>query len=190
MSDDFLGQRRQALENSFFTQKNAELLNKLKIEVAAEERKQSLTAASGITDEAVLDEMVALNISSQTLAALSLAPLVCVAWADGKIQDAEREAMLKSAADAGIQTGDASYDLLQVWLLEQPGPELLQTWKDYIKAVCERLNDRSAAALKEDLIGRATKVADAAGGFLDLGIGNRISAEEQAVIDDLQTAFD
>jgi len=189
MSDDFLSARRKALEGSFFVQKNAELLEKLKLEVAAEERKQSLTSSSGITDEAVLDEMIALNISNQTLAALSLAPLICVAWADGQIQDAEREAMLKSAADAGIKPGDASYELLQVWLLEKPGDELLKTWKDYIGAICERLNDRSAAAVKQDLLGRAKIVADAAGGFLGLGIGNRISAEEQAVLDDLETAF-
>ncbi len=189
MSDDFLSQRRQALEGSFFSKRNAELLEKLKLEVAAEERKQALTDASGVTDETVLDEMIALNISNQTLAALSLAPLVCVAWADGEIQSAERDAMLKSAADAGIKPGDASRELLEVWLLEPPGDELLKTWKDYIAAVCQRLDERSAAALKSDLMGRAVKVADAAGGFLGLGIGNRISPEEQAVLDDLETAF-
>jgi hypothetical protein len=42
-------------------------------------------------------------------------------------------------------------------------------------------------ALKQDLLGRARVVAEAAGGFL--GLGTRISSAEQAVLTELEQAF-
>ena len=42
--------------------------------------------------------------------------------------------------------------------------------------------------LHDEIIGGAKRVAEAAGGIL--GFGNRISREEQAVIDELERAFD
>jgi hypothetical protein len=41
--------------------------------------------------------------------------------------------------------------------------------------------------LKQDLLGRARGVAEAAGGFL--GLGKRISSAEQAVLTELEQAF-
>lgn len=48
-------------------------------------KKQALSAASGVTDDGLLDKLVALNLQGDALAALSQAPLVLVAWADGRI---------------------------------------------------------------------------------------------------------
>jgi hypothetical protein len=58
-------------------------------------------AASGITDDALLDKLVALNLHGETLAALSLDPLVMVAWADGHIDKGERIALLSAASGGG-----------------------------------------------------------------------------------------
>jgi hypothetical protein len=44
--------------------------------------------------------------------------------------------------------------------------------------------------LKHDLLDRALTIADAAGGILGLGIGNRVSKNEQAMLDELASVFD
>ena len=78
--------------------------------------KEALSAASGITDDTVLERLAALNISSETLAALSLIPLVVVAWADGSIDDKERAGVFSRAAEAGVGKGDISHELFERWL--------------------------------------------------------------------------
>ncbi len=50
-----------------------------------------------------------------------------------------------------------------------------------------KLDDAGVQALRADLLGRARRVAEAAGGFL--GLGRRVSAAEQAVLERLAAAF-
>lgn len=68
----------------------------------------------------MLDKLAGLNIPSETLAAISLVPLVMVAWADGGIDQKERAAVLSAAAEEGLAKGGASYELLGEWLAERP----------------------------------------------------------------------
>jgi hypothetical protein len=127
-------------------------------------RKEALAAASGITDDAVLDRLAAFNLGADTLAALSVAPLVVVAWADGGIDDKERSAVLAGAAEAGLGRQDVGHQLLDRWLREAPPRNLLATWTDYIRAISAALDDEGRRALRADLLGRARRVAEAAGG--------------------------
>ena len=112
-----LGDRGRALEEAFFAQKNRELLGNLIEELAEVETKSALAAMTGIQDPAVIDELFAAGISTDTLAAFSLVPLVAVAWADGSVALEEREAILKAAANEGIQTESNAGKLLQDWLI-------------------------------------------------------------------------
>ena len=61
-------------------------------------------------------------------------------------------------------------------------------WREYVGALAESLDRAALDALKNDVMGRARGVAEAAGGFL--GLGNKVSSEEQAVLDELAKAFD
>lgn len=183
---DFLQDRRKALEEQFFAKQNRELLEKLRAQGAAEERRSALAEASGIHSEALLDHLIAHDITAETFAALSLIPLVAVAWADGEIQGNEREAILKAAADSGMAADDSSYRLLEGWLEERPGSDLLDTWKEYIRAFSSAADDAVAGILKEEILGRARSVAHAAGGFLGLG---KVSTEEESVLDELEASF-
>ena len=142
---------------------------------------------SGVHDEAVLDRLIELNIGPDTLAAMSVVPLVCVAWADKKVQDEERRAIVAAAEAAGVKSQDGRYPLLEFWLTKRPGPELIDAWKHYVRAPCQRLERKEIEGLKHDLLDRARDVAQAAGGFL--GLGSKISAAEQAVLDELEQAF-
>jgi hypothetical protein len=187
MGDEFLGDRRRALEEAFFAEQDQKLLRRLRQADAARSGKAALAAASGIADEAVLDRLAALGLDAGTVAALALVPLVAVAWADGALDAKEREAVLAGAAEAGVGEGAAARDLLDRWLREPPPRDLLAAWADYTRAVAAKLDDADMQALRADLLGRARRVAEAAGGFL--GVGRRVSAAEQAVLERLAAAF-
>ena len=186
MNGNVWDERRRALEESFFMNRNRELLSKLKHDLAADEQKKSLSAASGITDEAVLDQLVAAEIGADALAAISLVPVVLVAWADGHMADQERAAILDAGAQEGISAG-VSRELLESWLDDAPDSEALsEAWKGYIGLVMERLGDEAKATLRNSTTRRARRVAEAAGGILGL---NAISKSEQDLLDDLEAAL-
>ena len=55
--DDLQG-RGNALENAFFLDRDQELLQKLKAEVAGKETQDAMRSVSGIDDDAVLDQLI------------------------------------------------------------------------------------------------------------------------------------
>ena len=181
-----LRQSGKALEDSFFAKENARLLEKLK-KAGAEEAKRKAFKDANIKSEQLIDALIELEIEVSAMAALSIVPLVAVAWADGEIQKKEREAIIRAAEDGGIETGSANHELLENWLKKKPGPELLATWKGYAHAIEERLDTVVGNELKERLMTRTTAIAKAAGGFLGLG---SISKAEQAVLDELEHALE
>lgn len=185
--DDSLKGRGKAMEDLFFLEKDQQLLKKIREEAASKEKREALQSASGIEDAAVLDGLIATGITPESLMSVSLIPLVAVAWADRKMEDAEKAAILQAAEAGGIDPGSASYDTMKSWLEEQPGPELLDAWKSYIAAIKETLEPPVAGQLKTSILGRAESVAKSAGGFL--GVGNKVSDVEQKVLDDLAKTF-
>ena len=187
-SKDFLGDRKKALEDSFFDKENRRLLEEMRAEEIKKEARQSLAEVSGLSDDATLDKLTELGIGGDTWAALSLVPLVEVAWADGVLEEKERRAVLSAAEANGIGTGSPSHALLNTWLAERPDPRLLEAWGEYIVAVCAELDEAERESLQREILGRAQAVADAAGGIL--GLVNRVSAREQAVLAELQKPFE
>jgi hypothetical protein len=135
----------------------------------------------------VLDELLTLGLTAETMLALSLIPLVEVAWADGSIAAAERTALLEACAELGIASGSIGYQLVEKWLATAPGPELLNGWKTYVAALCEKMDSAAKESFKSDILGRARRVAESAGGLL--GLGQKVSASEKAMLDQLAGAF-
>jgi len=139
-----------------------------------------------MTDEAVLEKLVGLGLRANTIAALSLVPLIQVAWADGAIQDNERTAILQGAHGKGLEKGTDGYELLQAWLSKRPSDALYDAWEAYIKALASQLNDEQNRLLKNQIVGFAKMVAASAGGFLGIG---RVSASEEKVLARIESAF-
>lgn len=187
MSDDkILKERGRALEEQFFAKHNQDLLNKLRAEGEAESKRTALAAASGVSNDALLEQLIEAGITAESFAALSLAPLVAVAWADGEIQSKERAAAIKAAQQSGIRPQDPAYALLTSWLDHRPDADFLETWKEYAKAFHSSIEPAMSSILQKEILGRARRIAESAGGFL--GIGS-ISAEEKNVLEDLESAF-
>jgi len=187
MSRDQLGDSAKAMEESFFAKQSEALRQTLRESEELQTRKQALSVASGITDDSLLDKLVALKLQGGTLAALALIPLVAVAWADGRIDKEERTAILSAAEEAGLRKDNANYQLLEQWLAAPPPLDMLIKWKAYIQALSATLNDETKQALKSTLLGRARVIAGATGGFL--GIGSRVSKAEETVLVELERAF-
>ena len=184
MDQEFLGDRRKALEESFFSKENEKLRKALREKEIEKEKEHALTEVSGITDEAVLRHLVALNIGADTLTALTMVPLVQVAWADGDVDEKERAAILKAAEEVGVEKGSHSADLLNEWLKFKPDREVLEAWKEYVGALSEALPTEESEKLRAALLTLSRAVAQASGGVL--GFGSKVSKAEQAVLDELE----
>lgn len=181
-----LGERKKALEEQFFARQEKELRERVRREAAAKARRESLAEASGIRDEALLDRLAALDLDGETVAALSLVPLVEVAWADRTLHEKEREAVLRAARESGVTPDTAAWVLLESWLETRPSGELLTAWEGYVEALVAGLDEGERQALRHELLDRARAVAEAAGGFLGMG---KASDAEKAMVKRLEDAF-
>jgi len=189
MMEDFFAntsESKKTLEDAFFLKQDKKLIEELKAMEAMKESRESLAAVSGIKNQAVLDKLVKLNVRPETLASLAIIPLVEVAWADGAVNEKERDATLKAATTAGFAKGTIDYELLENWLTHKPEGKLLGAWQAYIKGLCEVLSKEEREDLKNELIGHARAVASASGGILGMAA---ISRAEMQMIEKLESAF-
>jgi uncharacterized membrane protein YebE (DUF533 family) len=58
-----------------------------------------------------------------------------VAWADGAIDERERQEILKRRRDVRLAAGSPSQALLQTWLERRPEPKLLSAWIHMVKGL-------------------------------------------------------
>lgn len=178
----------RSLEDVFFLQRDQELIRQRRELAQLKETAETLSRASGITDDLVLRRLIELNVRPETVAALSLVPLIEVAWADGELHDREKDAILRAAGECGISPGSMEHGLLNSWLKQSPPEELLTAWIHYVKGLRARMSPMELAHLRKALLDHADDVARAAGGFL--GLTNPVSAAEKKVLDAMKAAFD
>lgn len=186
MSEEFLGDRKQALEDAFFHQLEAQKIEAKRAELSRRESVAELRRISGIDDDEVLGRLAQLGVTGDAIAAVSLVPLIVVAWADGQIQNDEREAILQAAGAKGIEHGSHAYDLLAGWLSAAPRDELFNAWRGYVEALTRSMTDAQVEILERQVVGLARDVAYAAGGVLGV---NRISSAEKAALEAIAGAF-
>lgn len=188
-SDSFhsLHQRGQSLEEEFFRQQDAKLVEKLRELKRIESTRELLSRATGITNKERLDKLMELQIGSETAAVLTVLPLVEIAWADGQIDAKERAHLMEHAKSKGFVAGTSEHALLETWLQKRPEPRLFVAWLHMIHGLCEDLNATEAAHLKGLVMERARAMAGASGGILGIG---KVSASEAALLAKIEKAFD
>ena len=131
----------------------------------------------------------------EKLAALALAPLVEVAWADGQITPGERQSVLEAAKVIGLdQHSDFCKTTLRRWLHESPPTAALERWRTLLAPTLAQAETRTAGKAERRLLEEARKVAKAdersfiEGGTLEAGAG--ITPEEAEVLAELERALD
>jgi hypothetical protein len=185
MESKGLEERRQSLEEQFFRKENERHRDALKAKQDRDSAKAALHAA-GVRDDILADQLVGLGVAPQSVAALELVPLVLVAWADGEVQEKEREAILRAAHGAGVPEGGPGSQLLHAWLSAPPPTTLEGTWTQYVRELCAQMTPQAKGKFCSELLGRTLQIAKSAGGFLGIGT---VSAAEHDVIDRLTQAF-
>ena len=186
MMRDAFKDRERALETEFFHRVDAKLLADLKSKMSLDQDIEDLRLATGFTDPKLLNELVSLGLSPETIMAISLVPLILVAWSDGKVDDKERPAIFAAAKEQGITDGSPAETMLTHWLSTKPTPELRSTWVHYIQTIYDALEDAGRQALVADFDCRTKTIAKSSGGALSFG---RVSGEEKGQIDELHKAF-
>lgn len=185
--DDSLQKRGQALEDVFFHERDQQLLAALKKDLQEKSAADSLAEACGFRDEVSQKELAALGISSESLLAVCMIPLVHVAWADGVIQPAEREAIMRAAADSHLASQPAALKLLESWLVSRPPHSMFDSWRHYIAAMKNSVDSAAFSQTHRAIVMHSEEVAKAAGGFLGMA---SISETERKALQDLNAAFD
>lgn len=186
MSDEFLGDRKKSLEETFFAKQNAALLERMRAQREKQSRAEEIARVSLIQDREVVEKLVELGLDAASWVALSLVPLVEVAWVDGVIDARERNAILAAAAKHGIEPGSPSRAMLESWLDARPPAALFAAWGAYAAGLAAKLSDAERATVRREIVERARKVAQSAGGML--GIAS-ISDAEKRVIAELEKPF-
>ena len=184
---EILRERGRSLEEEFFRREDARLRENLRQAAQRESTREALARASGIKNPTVIDRLIALDVHPETVTALSLVPLIEVAWADGSLDANERAAILERVDNAEFAPGSPARGLLEGWLTRKPDPKLVEAWAQLVAGLGEQMSREDMAALKAGLLDRARAVAGASGGFL--GLGSKISDAEADVISRLDRAF-
>lgn len=184
MDFDSLTSAARTLENAFFAEENARLLEDMREKARQAERRQALREVIKIDDEALVDHLLELGLGPETVLAVTLVPLAVVAWADGSIQPQERDAILKAAAEKGIEQGSLAWQMLESWLSARPDNRLIDAWQRYVRAIWPALSPDEHQEIRAMALDRARHVAEAAGGFL--GLTSKISAAERTALDELE----
>ena len=110
---------------------------------------------------------------------LRLLPLVKVAWADGRITKRERQMILDSLFDLGVDPNNENLNQLLGWLEISPKDEFFQESLEKLRAGLGTLSDDEHAKEKYSLISQCTLVAEASGGDTTFPSGGvRICDEE------------
>ena len=186
LSHDAFAKRESSLENEFFYRVDRELIDRLKKKAEELDGRDRLAKVTGIQDGAVINELLEEGIRAESLVAITLVPLIWVAFADRKVDAREREALLQAAETIGVTSDTASYELLASWLESKPEEKLFEVWRHYIQAMKPVTSPNLFQHLEETTCRRAREIARAAGGFLGI---HTISDAEQGVIDEVERTF-
>jgi len=179
--------RGKAFEAEYFGRKEAALIDKLKLVFHKKIDKQSISEATRVTDEQLLDDLVELNLSGELMAAFILLPVIEVAWADGVADEREVEAAFAAAKRHGIHPGSKAYALLETRLREGPSKDGRRIWFHYAEALRKTLSPQELEQFRKQLIESCWRVAEASGGLLNLLF--TVSASERRVIDTIERAL-
>ncbi len=182
MTDDSIARRGHAMEEAFFRGMDAKLLEQLRHETASADNRADLIRKTGIRDEKLLNELLEQGISSESMVAMRLIPMVMVAWADREVSPEESSVIYCEAEKIGISKNSVASELLNMWLKKRPGNELIETWKNYTEMLFRSMPTGSQQTYREELKRELDAVAQASGGLLGFG---SISDSESSMIERL-----
>jgi hypothetical protein len=183
MSD--LNAARQALEAQFYGPRENQGPGSAWAALDARRSREDLGAIMVLTDLELCDRLLAIGVTGSIGAALALAPVIDVAWADNKVQEEEKVAILGgSGSEFGFSQPECR-QLLEYWLTHRPSPHMMTAWVGFVRALAFVMTPGDHDELRDSLINLCQGVARAAGGLF-----SKVSGSEKKVLDHIRAAFD
>ena len=184
--EHILGDREKAMEDGYFRDQDAKLLKMLRERAQLDEIALMLGEKLRVDDPALLTKVRSLGITLQTAPAFFLAPLVQIAWAEGRVLKDERGMVLILARQRGIAPDTPAYELLEEWLKVRPSDDLFDTAVEVLRVGFTVLSPEEREERIKDVVRACRDVAEASGALGRLlGLGDGVSQIEEAMLDRL-----
>lgn len=191
MQDRIFGDREKALEESYFRQEDAKLIEKLRQRANLDEIALALGEKLQVDNAELLARVRKVGVTLDTAAALFVAPLVQVAWADGSVSSKEHHAVLRLARERSVEENSPAYGQLEEWLRKRPSDELFDVAVDVLKYGFSVLTQAEREDRVRRVLDACHEVASASGKGLAtlMALGNTVVPDEQGLLDALNAAF-
>lgn len=183
MSTEAFEERGHSLEEDYFRRMERQQLEALRLREQLARERELLAEATGIRNDALLEELRALGYTPQTTPLLELVPLVEMAWAEGSVQGRERKMIFDTARGRGIGSESEAFKQLGEWLEHRPSNDFFARSLELCNAVLRRLPAGERDVRRQSLLADVYKIADAAGGLGFINIGPRVCREEEETFD-------
>ena len=190
MEKDAFKERERSIEETYFRQRDAKLLERLRQEAKLEDIATALAEKLQVDNPELLGRVRALGVTIDTAPAFFVAPLVQVAWAEGKVTEEERDTVLRLARARGIEENSPAYAQLLEWLRVRPADAVFDTAVEVIKSGFAVLPPEEREERIKRLVQACQEVAMASGGGLAklLGLGS-VSSSEASVLDTITSTL-
>jgi len=184
---DIMKERERAFEADFFRKQDQKLLAKMRERAALQEVAQALADKLRVDDAELMNRVIGLGLDRENGAAILLAPLVQVAWADGEVTDREREAIFEIAARRGVTQGSPPHAKVDAWLRERPPEALFDAAIEVLKVAAALLTPAEREERIGEILAGCRRVAEASGGGIakKLGLASGVSRDEKVAIDSI-----
>lgn len=180
--------RSRATENEYFLRAETELLEKIRTRALKAAERKALGEYHGVQDEEILKAFEEAGYDQETVQILHLVPILQVAWVDGEISKAERAEILRIAAARNVVEGTPVHAKLLSWLDAAPPAQFFERTMAIISRLLELFPEDKRVSLQSDVMTASLAVASASGGFL--GLGSKVSVDEQALIERFAADFE
>jgi hypothetical protein len=98
--------------------------------------------------------------SPQSLLAISLAPLIEIAWAGGGVVEHQQVAILEWARDQGLEPAHPAWRSLMQWMNVDPRPHLFASWREhYVNRLSRILAWQARQAWMRNVLDRVEAIA-------------------------------
>jgi hypothetical protein len=190
MHDRIFGEREKALEEVYFRDRDAKLLEKLRQKAHLDEIAIALGEKMQLDNPELLIKVRELGIRLDTAPAFFLAPLVQIAWADGKVSRQGRDTVLRLAGQRGIEENSAAHAQLKAWLRTRPSDAFFGTASEVLKFGYEVLPPAERAERVQGILNACQEVAEASAGIGRLlGLSAGVSETEASTLEGIRRAL-
>ena len=185
MTNELFKDRERAAEANYFRQQDERLLDSLRKRAPLDEIARALGEKLQVDNPELLERVRKLGLKPENAPALFLAPLVQVAWAEGKITRDEQDAVLKLTLARGVEMNSLPYQQILEWLAVRPSDETFDTAVEILKYSFAVLPDDEREDRIKRIVEACHEVAAASGGGLAklLGLGSSVSSVEASMLD-------